>query len=749
MFSIAGFTDMACEVLNLAIFEAEKLGYKDVNTRHLLYGLTGVKDSISALILNDSITAGDVEEKIKRLPTNSSQKLTANNFTPLVKKILENAKTKAKSYGFSLAGSEHILIELLQEEQNYGVLIFNEKKIPIENIYIKCLSYNFNSKEQIYKSKKQTNPLTTYGKDLTKLAKENKLDPLIGRNEELNRIIQILTRRKKNNPCLIGQAGVGKTVVVEGLAERIAKGIVPQSLKNKKIISLDITLMLSGTKYRGDFEERLKNTLLHANTKKNVIIFIDEIHNIVGTGAAEGAIDAANILKPKITKGEIQLIGSTTIDEYSKHIEKDPALERRFQPVFIKEPTKTQTIKILNGIKEKYETYHNIKISNQAIKTATSLAIRYIPDRFLPDKAIDLIDEASSRKKLYLKKSTKNNMQKLTSKDILEVLSCWTNIPIKQLNKTEIDKLNQLEKRINNMIFGQEKAVSSLVDAIKRNKTGTSSQNKPIGTFLFVGPTGVGKTALCRVLAKTYYGDENSLIKLDMSEFMEPNSISKLIGAPPGYVGFDRVNPLTTKIKKSPYLIVVFDEIEKAHPDVFNILLQIMDEGVLTDSQSKKINFKNTIIILTSNLSPINTSMQKNIGFYSKESYDLYNKSIIKDILKKTFKPEFLGRIDEIILFDSLSNSTIKNIIKKELDELKIRLKFQSLNFFYTNDVIEFIFNLNKKKNSGARSIKNIITKNIETLISNNILNKTITKNSNFTLLIEHAKLKIKCTKNL
>lgn len=749
MFNITGFTDMACEVLNLAIFEAEKLGYKDVNTRHLLYGLTGVKDSISALILNDSITAGDVEENIKKLPKNPSEKLTANNFTPLVKKILENAKMKAKSYGFSLAGSEHILVELLQEEQNFGILIFNEKKIPIENIYIKCLSYNFNSKDQIYKPKKQNNPLTTYGKDLTKLAKENKLDPLIGRNEELTRIIQILTRRKKNNPCLIGQAGVGKTVVVEGLAERIVKGHVPPSLKNKKIISLDIPLMLSGTKYRGDFEERLKNTLLQATTKKNIIIFIDEIHNIVGTGAAEGAIDAANILKPKITKGEIQLIGSTTIDEYSKHIEKDPALERRFQPVIINEPTKTQTIKILNGIKEKYETYHNIKISNKAIQTATSLAIRYIPDRFLPDKAIDLIDEASSRKKLYLKKETKNNIQKLTSKDILEVLSCWTNIPVKQLNKNEIDRLNQLEKKINDKIFGQEKAVSSLVNAIKRNKTGTSSQNKPIGTFLFVGPTGVGKTALCKVLAKTYYGDENSIIKLDMSEFMEPNSISKLIGAPPGYVGFDRINPLTTKIKRSPYLVVVFDEIEKAHPDVFNLLLQIMDEGVLTDSQSKKINFKNTIIILTSNLSSSNNPIQKNIGFYSKENYTSYDKAFVKNELKKTFKPEFLGRIDEIILFENLSKLTIENIIEKELNILKYRLKIQNLDFYYTKDVVKFIFDLNVEKNSGARSIKNIITKNIETLISNNILNKNITKNSKFTLFIDNSKLKIQTNKKL
>ena len=586
MFSIVGFTDIAYKVLHLAILKAEQLGYNDINTRHLLYALTAVKDSISALILNDFITMTEIEEKIKNLNKNPSRKLTANNFTPLVKKILENAKIKAKSYGFSLAGSEHILIELLQEEQNFGLLIFDEKKIPIENIYIKCLSYNFNTKDPIYKPKKQANPLTIFGKDLTQLAKEDKLDPLIGRKKELARIIQILTRRKKNNPCLIGEAGVGKTVVIEGLADRIAKGLVPTSLKNKRIISLDITLMLSGTKYRGDFEERLKNVLLQASSKKNIILFIDEIHNIVGTGAAEGAIDAANILKPKITKGDIQLIGSTTIDEYSKYIEKDPALDRRFQPVAINEPTRTQTIKILEGIKEKYEEFHEIKITSNAIENATNLSIRYIQDRCLPDKAIDLLDEAASRKKFLKtteKKDLKEKQQKLTSKDIIEVLSSWTNIPIKQLTKSEIDRLNSLETIINNKIFGQENAVSSLVNAIKRNKTGISSQNKPIGTFLFIGPTGVGKTSLCKVLAKTFYGDEKSIIKLDMSEYMEPNSISKLIGAPPGYIGYDKPNPLTNKLKKSPYTVIVFDEIEKAHPDVFNLLLQIMDESVLTD----------------------------------------------------------------------------------------------------------------------------------------------------------------------
>lgn len=759
MHEIAGFTKIACEVLNLAIFEAEKLGYHNVTTAHLLYGLVGVKDSISALILNRCITCDEIEAKIIKICKPKTKKLSKENFTPLVQKILDSAKKKAISNGLLKAGSQHILTEFLQEEENIGILILQEKKIAVENIYIKCLSYNFNWLDPIYKTKKENSYLTKFGKDLTSLAKENKLDPLIGRKLELQRIIQILSRRKKNNPCLIGEAGVGKTVVVEGLAEKISKNMVPPTLRNKRIISIDITAMLSGTKYRGDFEERLKNVLQQASKDNGVILFIDEIHNIVGTGAAEGAIDAANILKPKITRGDIQLIGSTTIEEYSKHIEKDPALERRFQPVLVNEPNKLESIKILQGIKKKYESFHNIKISNNAIKTAIELSSRYIPDRYLPDKAIDLIDEAASRKKLLLigenyntiyksynicLKKPASKIYKLTSKDICEIVSCWTNIPIKQLNKNNIERLNMLEDEINKQIFGQEAAVSSLVNAIKRNTTGVSCENRPIGNFLFVGPTGVGKTALCVTLAKTFYGAEKNMLKLDMSEYMESNSISKLIGAPPGYVGHNKPNPITNKIKRMPYLVVVFDEIEKAHPDIFNLLLQIMDEGSLTDSHSKKINFKNCIIILTSNLSSSNMHKYKNIGFNSNSPNSKNSKELIETELKKTFKPEFLGRIDEIILFKTLSKNTIKNIIKKQLNELKLRLEKLNYNFCYTSEVVEFIFNLNKSNTKGARTIKNVITKNVEDLISEKILNKTIIKNKKFTLTTINNKLYIK-----
>ena len=745
MINIAGFTDMARKVLQLAIYKAEKLGYENVNSRHLLYGLVGVVDSISSLILTENISSMEIEENLIKIPSKTYKKLTINDFTPLVKKILENAKKKANAYGFSLAGSEHILIEFLQEEKNFGALLLHEKKIQIENIFIKCLSYNFSMKEPLYNEKKQNSLLLKFGRNLTDLAKENKLDPLIGRKNELTRIIQILTRRKKNNPCLIGEAGVGKTVVVEGLAQKIVKGLVPNSLKDKKIISLDISLIISGTKYRGDFEERLKNILNKATKKQNTILFIDEIHNIVGTGAAEGAIDAANILKPKITKGEIQLIGSTTINEYSAYIEKDPALERRFQPVIVEEPNKSQTIKILRGIKSKYELFHKIKITESSIKAATNLAKRYIPDRFFPDKAIDLIDEAAARKKLLFSNKTnlknKNYNLKLTTKDILKIISLWTNIPLNGLNSSELKSINNLESKIKKEIFGQEKAIDSLVNAIKKNKTGTSVENKPIGTFLFVGPTGVGKTALCKVLAKTLYNNENNLLKLDMSEFMESNSVSKLLGAPPGYVGYEKPNLLTTKLKRNSCLVIVFDEIEKAHPDIFNLLLQIMDEGILTDSQGKKLNFKNSIIILTSNISFKNL---KKIGFKTSEKNEYVKNQLIKTELKKFFKPEFLSRINDIIVFKKLSNHNLKCIIKKNLNELKIRIKKLNYNFTYENNLIDYILKLNENNNNiGARGIKNLISKHVENLISQNILNKTIKKHSDFILKVQNNKIKI------
>ncbi len=743
MFTIAGFTNIACEILNLAIFEAEKLGYEDINTRHLLYGLTGVKDSISSLILNEYITPFEIEAKIKKNTNTNKKKLNANNFTPLVQKILENAKKKARLHGIFLAGSEHILLEFLQEEENFGLMLLHDKNISIENLYIKCLSYNFNLHPQFLKQKNINPEMLQFGTNLTQLAKSNKLDPLIGRKQELSRIIQILTRRKKNNPCLIGESGVGKTVVVEGLATKIAKGFVPKSLQNKTIFSIDMALLLSGTKYRGDFEKRIKNIILNASKKNNIIFFIDEIHTIIGAGAAEGAIDAANILKPKIEKGEIQIIGSTTIEEYSKYIEKDPALERRFQSVLINEPTKYQTIKILQGIKSKYENFHNVKITNSAIKTAVTLSMRYIPDRYLPDKAIDLIDEASSNKKLLVDKDSniKNTKLKITSKDIFKIISFWTNIPHNQLSSNELDRLTKLELTLNQQIFGQKKAISALVNAIKRNKTGTSCTNKPIGSFLFVGGSGVGKTELCKVLAKTFYGSDKNILKLDMSEYMESNSISKLLGAPPGYVGHNTPNPITTKLKSSPYLVVIFDEIEKAHPDVLNILLQIMDEGVLTDANNKKINFKNTIIILTSNIYTPNMQNAKTIGFSNNNK--LNNDKILSQVLKKKFKPEFLSRLDEIILFKNLSKKTLINIVEKNLNELKQRLKALNYHLEYTKKIPEYIIKINKNKNSGARAIQNIIKTKVENLISDYILNKTIKKHSKFKLSTKNNKITI------
>ena len=741
MFSIAGFTNIACKILNLAILEAEKLGYEDINTRHLLYGLTGVKDSISSLILNDYISPFEVESKIKKNDIKTNKKLTANNFTPLVQKILENAKKKARLHGISLAGSEHILLEFLQEEENFGLIVLHEKNISIENLYIKCLSYNFNLHPQFLKQKNINPEISQFGTNLTQLAKSNKLDPLVGRKHELSRIIQILTRRKKNNPCLIGESGVGKTVVVEGLATKIAKGFVPKSLQNKTIFSIDIALMLSGTKYRGDFEKRIKNIILNASKKNNIIFFIDEIHTIIGAGAAEGAIDAANILKPKIEKGEIQIIGSTTIEEYSKYIEKDPALERRFQSVLINEPNKNQTVQILQGIKSKYENFHNVKITTSAIKTAVELSMRYIPDRYLPDKAIDLIDEAASRKKLSysLKSNFKNDdILKISSKDIFKIISFWTNIPHNQLHTNELERLTKLELTLNQQIFGQKKAISSLVNAIKRNKTGTSNPNRPIGNFLFVGDSGVGKTELCKVLAKTFYGSDKNILKLDMSEYMESNSISKLLGAPPGYVGHNSPNPITNKLKRSPYLVVVFDEIEKAHPDVLNILLQVMDEGVLTDSNNKKINFKNTIIILTSNIYTSSLQKTKTIGFSNSKPN---NDSLLSQILKKAFKPEFLTRLDEVILFKNLSKNTLRKIIEKNLYELKERLK--KLNYYleYTKSLTEHILNINNNKNSGARAVQNIIKTKVENLISENILNKKIKKHSKFKISTKKNKI--------
>lgn len=767
MYKFSGFTDLACEALSLALFEAEKLGYGCVGTEHLLYGLAAVTDSVSAYILNKNcVTARQIENKLisvvgRYLP----EKLTTKDFTPRVKNIMKNALKEANNMNVELAGTEHLLLSFLKEKESYGMLILQEISGLSIEIYNQCLYHDVNIYRQFRKKKKTNNKVSVlekYGRDLTLLARKEKLDPLIGRNREIERIIQVLTRRKKNNPCLVGEPGVGKTAVVEGLALKIVEGNVPNSLKNKKIISLDFSSILSGAKYRGDFEERIKLILDEVEENKNIILFLDEIHNIVGAGSAEGTMDAANILKPKMARGDIQLIGATTLEEYSRKIEKDSALERRFQPILVEEPSEEETKNILFGLREKYENFHKLKISDDAVITAIKLSKRYINDRFLPDKAIDVIDEAASRKKYYCENieimndytdktiickpneygiDMENDM--VTRNDVADVISYCTGIPVSQITKNERERLMFLELELKNYIFGQERAIKVLAQAIKRNRTGISCENRPIGNFMFVGSTGVGKTALCKALAISIFGNEKNLIKLDMSEYMEPHSVSKIIGAPPGYVGFDIAVSLVDQIRRKPYSVVVFDEIEKAHMDVYNILLQIMDEGILTDSHARKINFKNCIIILTSNVAADLLEDKKQIGFCVENFDNVQCKKMLENELKKTFKSEFLGRLDEIVLFDKLSYDTLKLIALKHLKLISDRMKNLGYELTYDESVVQYILSFNIKKDHGARIIKNIVAKKIESVISDKILNGEIIKGDNIILTASNNKLEV------
>lgn len=767
MYKFSGFTNLACEALSLALFEAEKLGYSCIGTEHLLYGLAAAKDSVSAFILNKNcVTPNQIENKlISVVGICLPEKLTTKDFTPRVRTIMKRALEEAKNMSVELAGTEHLLISFLHEKESYGMLILQEIGGLSKEIYDQCISYDFDIYRQFRKKKKfnnKSNILEKYGKDLTLLAREENLDPLVGRDAEIERTIQVLTRRKKNNPCLVGEPGVGKTAVVEGLAQRIVSGNVPSDLKMKKVISLDFSSILSGAKYRGDFEERIKLILDEVEKNKDIILFLDEIHNIVGAGSAEGAMDAANILKPKMARGDVQIIGATTLEEYSRKIEKDSALERRFQPILVEEPDEEQAKNILFGIREKYEKFHKLKISDDAVVAAITLSKRYINDRFLPDKAIDVIDEAASRKKYYCKNAdspeefsekimssniNKNSLAEenavVTCNDVAEVVSYWTGIPVFQITKSERDRLMFLELELRNCIFGQERAIKALTHAIKRNRTGVSCENRPIGNFMFVGSTGVGKTALCKALSISIFGNEKNLIKLDMSEYMEPHSISKMIGAPPGYVGFDTAVSLADQVRKKPYSVVVFDEIEKAHKDVFNILLQIMDEGVLTDSHSRKINFKNCIIILTSNVASDILEERKNIGFSVGNFHENQRKNLVESELKKTFRSEFLGRLDEIIVFDKLSYDTLKFIVLKQLNQIVNRMKNIGYELNYDESVVKYVLSSNIDKTKGARAIKNIVAKKIEGIISDKILSGEITKGDKIILTASNNELSV------
>ena len=790
MFLFDGFTEKANKALNLAIAVASQLGHTYIGSEHILFGLVAEGSGVAATLLaKKNVTKEIVEEKLettigKGVPSH----VTPADFTPRTKRILEMAIAESRRLGHSYVGTEHILMAMLKEQDSYGVLFMRELNVNTKDLYTECVNEIGDSKESNAEFDSPQGrsgggdtggALSKYGRDLTELAKNNKIDPVIGRQQEIERVIQILSRRTKNNPCLIGEPGVGKTAIAEGLAQKIVTGEVPETLKSKKIFSLDLTAMLAGAKYRGDFEERIKSAIDEVAKSGNIILFIDELHTIIGAGAAEGAVDAANILKPQLARGEIQIIGATTIEEYRKHIEKDAALERRFQPVMVAEPNEEDATKILFGLRDKYEAHHKIKISDEAIRAAVQLSSRYITDRYLPDKAIDLIDEAASRvrmkaftappdlkemedkiKKAGEEKAAAVNAQdfeaaakirdeekslneeyekarqqwqetnarnsgEVTAEEIAEIVSIWTGVPVKQLTEQESDRLLHMEDILHKRVVGQNEAVEAVAKAIRRGRVGLKDPKRPIGSFIFLGPTGVGKTELCKALAEALFGNENNMIRLDMSEYMEKHTVSRMVGSTPGYVGYDEGGQLTEKIRRNPYSVVLFDEIEKEHPDVFNILLQILEDGILTDAQGRRVDFRNAVIIMTSNIGARMITETKNLGFGSSENAMKDDKEIKNDVmneLKKHFRPEFLNRIDDIIVFQKLSEDDIKLIASKMLEQLTERVKQLGINLVVTEEAIAEIANEGYEPVYGARPLRRAITTKIEHKLSEYLL---------------------------
>ena len=804
------FTGRANRVLEIAKEFSITHNYSFVGTEHILYGLVKEGEGLASKILtSQGLKPEYVEEEILRIDGVMNTLESDPEFTPRAKRIIENSAKEAMRMGQNYVGTEHILLALMREIDSVAVRILIDTNIDPQRIFadlLRLLSEDSpvaNYSDSSFSSAVDTNTptLNQYGKNLTALAKESKLDPVIGRKNEIQRIIEILSRRTKNNPVLIGEPGVGKTAVVEGLAQMIVDNKVPEILKNKKVVSLDMSAMIAGAKYRGDFEERLKNVLQEIKKAGNIILFIDEMHTIIGAGAAEGAMDAANILKPLLSRGEIQIIGATTLNEYRKHIEKDAALERRFQTVIVDEPTTEDTVKILSGLKDKYEAHHKVKITDEAIKAAVDLSERYINDRFLPDKAIDLIDEACSKIKLRTvtmpknildmenkiekvskekeeaiisqsfekaaklrdeekelkdkvnkarenwKKKGENKEASVNAEDIANVVSAWTKIPVTKLTKTESEKLKNLDLELKKRVIGQDDAVEALARAIKRARVGLQNENRPIGSFMFLGPTGVGKTELTKALAENLFGNENQLIRLDMSEFMEAHSVSKLIGSPPGYVGYDEGGQLTEQVRRKPYSIVLFDEIEKAHPDVFNMLLQILDDGRLTDSTGRTVSFKNTVIIMTSNAGARNIVEHHSIGFMNKEDskkdYEKTRDEVMGE-LKKIFRPEFLNRLDDIIVFKKLSNESIEKITKIMLDEFIKRLEKKNIKVDVSDDVIKYISKVGFDDTYGARPLRRAIQSKIEDKFAEEMLDGNIKENSNVKIDLKDDKIVIK-----
>ncbi len=804
------FTNRAKKVIEIANDISVELGHNYIGTEHILYGLVKEGEGIASKVLtNKGITTEKVQKQIEEMLGRGNEIKASLGFTPRSKRVLENAFLESKRIGYNYIGTEHLLLAIMKEEDCIASKIILELNIEIPKIYNEIakvineeeIDNEVNKDIGMIKSKSTQTPiLNQFGEDLTTKAEEGKFDNIVGREKEIERVIQILSRRTKNNPCLIGEPGVGKTAIVEGLAEKIILGEVPQNLKEKRIFSVDISGMVAGAKYRGDFEERIKKALGEVRKVGNIILFIDEIHTIVGAGAAEGAIDAANILKPLLARGEIQLIGATTLDEYRKHIEKDSALERRFSPIEIEEPPEKETIEILKGIRDKYEAHHNVKITDEAINAAVIMSERYITDRFLPDKAIDLVDEAASRarmkkytepveiktlqeKKDILAKEKEeaiynqqfekaaqirdrekqicaelekigNKWKTAKSKDITEigeeniaeVISKWTGIPVQKLNEDDNEKLKHLEKNLHERVVGQNEAVEAVAKAVRRGRIGLKDPKRPIGSFLFLGPTGVGKTELSKALAESLFDNENNLIRLDMSEYMEAHSVSKIIGSPPGYVGFDNGGQLTEKIRRKPYSVILFDEIEKAHLDVMNLLLQILEDGHLTDSQGREVNFKNTVIIMTSNIGARHIAEKNTLGFESninvKKEYEESKKEVMKD-LKKELRPEFINRIDEIIVFHKLNDEEIFKIAKIMLKQVENRLKEQKYFIKIDDSLARMIVETEMDKNYGARPLRRNIQNLVEDKISEEILNGNLQKNKEVVLKVVDKKIKV------
>ena len=761
------YTKSALNVLNNTAKEAEALGHNYIGTEHLLLALIHTKGVASEVLRENRVDYEKIADLIEEnLAMDGSVALVQKaQQTPRMKRVVENALSEAERLGAAGAGTEHLLIALLKEQDCIALHLLHAIGVNVQKLYIDTLTAtgqdmasakNEYMMQKSRKNKSTTPTLNQYSRDLTEYAKDGKLDPVIGRETEIQRLVQILSRRTKNNPCLVGEPGVGKTAVVEGLAQKIIQGDIPEVIQNKRVLVLDLSGMVAGSKYRGEFEERIKKALREVSAAGNILLFIDEIHTIIGAGGAEGAIDAANILKPALARGEIQLIGATTREEYRKYIEKDAALERRFQPVDVEEPNEEESIAILKGLRSRYEEHHHVTITDSAIVAAVKMSERYVNDRYLPDKAIDAIDEAAARTSLtkYLpspklrfleeeqialeieklqaemEREREEVSLEVTEAEVADVIAEWTKIPVQKLQEEESERLRHLEEELHKRVIGQDEAVHAVAKAIRRGRVGLKDPNRPIGSFLFLGPTGVGKTELSKALAQAVFGKEEDIIRVDMSEYMEKHSVSKMIGSPPGYVGYEDGGQLSEKVRRHPYSVILFDEIEKAHSDVFNILLQILEDGHITDAQGRRVSFKNTVIIMTSNAGAQRIIAPKHLGFGTKEDaeadYKQMKESVLEEV-KKLFKPEFINRIDELLVFHVLTQQDIEKIAGVFIDKLAKRLQAQmSITFTVTQKALAHIAKSGFDKNYGARPVRRAIQTQIEDALADKMLAKEI-----------------------